>query len=248
MHKPVLGIDVGGSSIKAALVDVASGNTVSDVGYVLTPRPSTPSNLLEAFVQLDRQLGGEGPLGLALPCVVQHGVTRTAANIDKGWIDFDCRAALQERLGRPVTVLNDADAAGLAEVRWGAGQGTRGVVIVLTFGTGIGSAIFNDGVLLPNTEFGHLEMLGGEAEHYASARVRTAQQLDWPAWAARVNAYLARMHGLFWPDLFILGGAVTENYEHFAPLLQSPAPIRAARFAGQSGIVGAALAASLTRG
>jgi polyphosphate glucokinase len=248
MTQPVLGIDVGGSSIKAALVDTHSGEAKSEVGYVLTPQPSTPAALLEAFVQLDGQLGGEGPLGLALPCVVQHGVTRTAANIDKGWIDFDCQSALQDRLGRPVTVLNDADAAGLAEVRWGAGQGSRGVVIVLTFGTGIGSAIFNDGVLLPNTEFGHLEMRGGEAEHFASARVRTVEKLDWAAWAERVNAYLERMHGLFWPDLFILGGAVTENYQHFAPLLRSPAEIRAARFAGQAGIVGAALAAAQRQG
>jgi polyphosphate glucokinase len=151
---------------------------------------------------------------------------------------------LRERLSRPAAVLTDADAAGVAEMRWGAGRGTRGVVIVLTFGTGIGSAIFNDGVLLPNTEFGHLEMEGRDAEHLASARVRTVEQLDWPAWAERVNAYLARMQGLFWPDTFILGGAVSENFAHFAPLLRSPAEIRAAGFAGHAGIVGAAMAAA----
>ena len=143
-----------------------------------------------------------------------------------------------------MVVLNDADAAGLAEMKWGAGRGTRGVVIMLTFGTGIGSAVFNDGVLLPNTEFGHLEMGGRDAEQLASARVRTEEKLDWPQWAERVNAYLARMHGLFWPEVFILGGAVSENFAQFAPLLRSPADIRAAQFRGQAGLIGAALAAS----
>ena len=242
--RSVLGIDVGGSSIKAAVVDVVSGQAVTPLASVPTPQPSTPGRLLEAFAELDARFATGGPVGLALPSVVQHGVTRTAANVDKAWIGFDCAAALRGRLGRPVAVLNDADAAGLAELRWGAGRGTRGVVIVLTFGTGIGSAIFNDGVLLPNTEFGHLEMEGRDAEHRASARVRTVEGLDWPAWAERVNAYLARMHGLFWPDVFILGGAVSENFAHFAPLLRSPADIRAAQFGGQAGLIGAALAAA----
>jgi polyphosphate glucokinase len=242
--RSVLGIDVGGSSIKAAVVDVVSGQAVTPLATVPTPEPSTPQHLLEAFSELDARFATGGPVGLALPCVVQRGVTRTAANIDKSWIGFDCTAALRARMGRPVAVLNDADAAGLAEIRWGAGRGTRGVVIVLTFGTGIGSAIFNDGVLLPNTEFGHLEMQGREAEHRASARVRTVEGLDWPAWAERVNAYLDRMHGLFWPDVFILGGAVSENFAQFAPLLKSPAEIRAAQFGGQAGLIGAAFAAA----
>jgi polyphosphate glucokinase len=242
--RSVLGIDVGGSSIKAAVVDVVSGQAVTPLATVATPQPSTPLRLLEAFAELDARFATGGPVGLALPCVVQRGVTRTAANIDKSWIGFDCTAALRARMGRPIAVLNDADAAGLAEIRWGAGRGTRGVVIVLTFGTGIGSAIFHDGVLLPNTEFGHLEMEGRDAEHRASARVRTVEGLDWPAWAERVNAYLARMHGLFWPDVFILGGAVSENFAQFAPLLKSPAEIRAAQFGGQAGLIGAALAAA----
>lgn len=244
MKREVLGIDVGGSSVKAALVDVSSGRISGEVVSVPTPQPSTPAALQDVFAALDARLPTRGPLGLALPCVVQHGVTRTAANIDKGWIGHDCAGALRDRLGRAVAVLNDADAAGIAEMRWGAGRGTRGVVIVLTFGTGIGSAIFNDGVLLPNTEFGHLEMDGRDAEHAASARVRTVEQLDWAAWAERVNRYLDRMQGLFWPDAFILGGAVSENFAHFAPLLESPAEIRAAQFAGHAGIVGAALAAA----
>ncbi len=244
MTRDVLGIDVGGSSVKAALVDVASGRITGEVVSVPTPQPSTPAALLDVFTQLDQRLPTRGPVGVALPCVVQHGVTRTAANIDKGWIDHDCAGALRTRFSRPAAVLNDADAAGIAEMRWGAGRGTRGVAIVLTFGTGIGSAIFNDGALLPNTEFGHLEMDGRDAEHTASARVRTVEQLDWPAWAERVNVYLARMHGLFWPDVFILGGAVSENFAHFSSLLKSPAEIRAAQFAGQAGLVGAAMAAA----
>jgi polyphosphate glucokinase len=243
----LIGIDVGGSSIKAASVDAATGGLRGNVASVPTPRPSTPTAMLESFVSLDRQLGGTGPVGLALPSVVQHGVARTAANIDKSWIGTDAATMLRERLGRPVTVLNDADAAGLAEMRWGAGRDTSGTVIMLTFGTGIGSAIFVDGRLVPNTEFGHLELRGGDAEHWASARVRTAESLDWPAWAERVNVYLERMHALFWPDVFILGGAISENFTAFGPLLKSSAEIRAASFAGQAGIVGAALAAAAPR-
>jgi polyphosphate glucokinase len=244
MARGILGIDVGGSSVKAGVVDVLSGQALSQLATVPTPQPSTPERLLETFAELDAHFANTAPVGLALPCVVQRGVTRTAANIDKSWIGFDCASALRGRISRPVAVLNDADAAGIAEVHWGAGRGTRGVVIVLTFGTGIGSAIFHDGRLLPNTEFGHLQIDGREAEHIASARVRTVERLDWPAWAERVNLYLERMHALFWPDVFILGGAVSENFSHFAPLLKSPAEIRAAQFGGHAGLVGAALAAA----
>ena len=153
-------------------------------------------------------------------------------------------AALAERaLGRRAVFLNDADAAGIAEMRWGAGRGLKGVVIMLTFGTGIGTALFADGKLFPNTELGHLELNGLDAEEWASARIRTKLGLDWPAWIARVNEYLARMHALFWPDTFILGGAVSERFDEFAPHLHSLAQIRPAQFAGQAGVIGAALAA-----
>jgi polyphosphate glucokinase len=239
-----VGIDVGGSSIKAALVDVTTGAMIGESQSVQTPRPATVAPMIEAFVEIDGRLGGAGSVGLAMPSVVQHGVVRTAANIDKSWIGVDVAALLRQRLQRPVVVLNDADAAGYAEVRWGAGRGSTGTVIVLTFGTGIGSAIFLDGHLLPNTEFGHMELLGADAELHASARVRTEEHLDWPAWAERVNLYLERMHALFWPDLFILGGAVSQNFAAFGPLLKSPAQIRPAQFAGQAGVIGAALAAA----
>lgn len=245
MSEILLGIDVGGSSIKAARVDIATGLIVGDTASVPTPKPAAVPAMLDAFVELAQRLDASGPVGLAFPSVVQRGVARTAANIDHSWIGVDGAALLGARLQRPVVFLNDADAAGLAEMRWGAGRDTGGTVIMLTFGTGIGSAIFIDGVLLPNTEFGHLEINGADAELMASARVRTELGLDWPAWAERVNLYLARMHALFWPDVFILGGAVSENFTAFGPLLESPARILPAQFAGQAGVIGSALAASL---
>ncbi|MEO7775313.1 MAG: polyphosphate--glucose phosphotransferase [Steroidobacteraceae bacterium] len=247
MTRSLLGLDFGGSSIKGALVDVETGRTLTSRVSIKTPEPSTPDNCIPAIAGLVRQIGGEGPVGLAVPCVVQRGIARTAANIDHKWIGVDGAALLGATIGRPVTFLNDADAAGLAEMKFGAGRGSSGVVIVLTFGTGIGSAIYIDGHLVPNTEFGHMEIRGMEAEHRASARVRTAESLDWPAWAERVNEFLARMHALFWPDLFILSGAVTENYAHFGPLLKSSAEIRSAQFTSEAGIVGAALAAAMRR-
>jgi polyphosphate glucokinase len=240
-----LGIDVGGSSIKAALVETGTGTIIGETHSVPTPRPSAVTPMIDAFAELDRRLGATGTVGLAMPSVVQRGIARTAANIDSSWIGVDGASLLRARIGRPVVFLNDADAAGLAEVRWGAGRDTNGTVIVLTFGTGIGSAIFVDGRLVPNTEFGHMELNGGEAEHWASARVRTEERLDWPAWAERVNVYLARLHALLWPDVFILGGAVSENFGAFGPLLESPAKILPAEFEGQAGVIGSAFAASL---
>ena len=244
MSEVLVGIDVGGSSIKAGLVNVHTGEPVGATLSVPTPQPATVAPMIDTFVELDRRLGSRTALGLAIPSVVQRGVARTAANIDGSWIGVDVAQRLRECVQRPVVVLNDADAAGFAEVRWGAGRGSSGTVIVLTFGTGIGSAIFLDGRLVPNTEFGHMELRGADAEYYASARVRTQDALDWPAWADRVNLFLDRMHALFWPDLFILGGAVSENFAAFGPLLESPAEIRAAQFTGQAGVIGAALAAA----
>ena len=248
MTQHYLGIDVGGSSVKAAVVDVSSGQLCSAVSRWETPHPATPDALIAGFATLAQALPAAGRIGLAMPCVVQQGRTRTAANIDAGWIDFAAAQSVQQCLQRPVTLINDADAAGLAEMHWGAGRGQAGVVMLLTFGTGIGSALFHNGVLIPNTELGHLQLDGYEAEHRASARVRTEEQLDWPAWAQRVNAYLAHVQALFCPDLFILGGAVSENFALFEPWLRCRAPVRAAQFTGQAGIVGAALAAKLDAG
>jgi polyphosphate glucokinase len=188
----------------------------------------------------------EPDVGIALPSVVQRGVVKTAANIDHAWIGTDATALARKVLARRAEVLNDADAAGIAEMRWGAGKGEDGVVFMLTFGTGIGSALFYKGQLVPNTELGHLELKGMDAEKWASAHVKTVLNLDWDAWIERVNDYLARMHALFWPDLFILGGAVSADYDRFAKLLRAGpgARIQPAHFAGQAGVIGAALAAA----
>ncbi len=240
----VLGIDVGGSSIKAGLVDVGSGRVSGQLIAAPTPAPSTPLAVSQMISALAAQLpGSAGRVGVAFPSVIKGGSAYTAANIDPSWIGTDGAALVEQALGRPVLFLNDADAAGIAEMRFGSGRDCTGTVIMLTFGTGIGSALFTGGRLFPNTEFGHLQMSGQDAEKWASARVRTAEGLDFPAWVARVNEYLAAMHRLFWPDVFILGGAVSERFTEFAPLLQSPAELRPAHFAGQAGVVGAALAA-----
>jgi polyphosphate glucokinase len=245
MTRQLLGIDVGGSSIKAGLVDLDAGRLAGDLISAPTPQPSTPAAMLAVFKELAERLpGSQGPVGIAMPSVVKHGKVCTAANIDPSWVGVDGPALVEKTLGRPVVFLNDADAAGVAEVKWGAGSGTKGTVIMITFGTGIGTAFFVNGILLPNSELGHMEVRGIEAEKWTSAHVRTAQKLDWPAWIERVNVYLEQLHALFWPDLFILGGAVSERFSEFAPLLHSPAQIKPAHFAGQAGVIGAALAAA----
>jgi polyphosphate glucokinase len=245
MTRQVLGIDVGGSSIKAGLVDIHAGRLVGDLISAPTPQPSTPAAMLPVFAGLAARLpAAEGRAGIAFPSVVKQGKVCTAANIDRSWIGVDGPDFVGKSLGRPIVFLNDADAAGVAEIKWGAGRGTKGTVIMITFGTGIGTAFFADGRLLPNSELGHMEVRGIEAEKWTSAHVRTAQKLDWPAWIERVNVYLAQLYALFWPDLFILGGAVSERFNEFAPLLHSDARIQPAHFAGQAGVIGAALAAA----
>jgi polyphosphate glucokinase len=244
MARVLLGVDVGGSSVKAGLADVEGGHLVGELISAPTPAPSTPRALMPVIAALAARLPASGPVGVCFPSVVKNGKVRTAANIDAAWLGADGAALATDAVGRPVVFLNDADAAGIAEMRLGAGRGVLGPVVMLTLGTGIGSALFIGGELYPNTELGHLEMRGMDAEKWASAHVRTAQRLDWPEWSERVNEYLARMHALFWPDLFILGGAVTEHFDRFAPLLRSEAEIRCAHFTGQAGVIGAALAAA----
>ena len=240
----VLGIDVGGSSIKGGVVDSATGRLVGEIAHVPTPKPSSPQEVIKAVAVLGSRLPPAKAAGFAFPSVVKRNVARTAANVDHAWIGTDGSALASGALGIPTVFLNDADAAGFAEVKCGAGRGTSGTVIMLTFGTGIGTALFIDGKLVPNMEFGHLEIHGVDAETWASARVRTAENLDFPEWIKRVNEYLHYVHALFWPDVFILGGAVVENYDRFAPLLKAPCEIRPAHFGGQAGVMGAALAAA----
>jgi polyphosphate glucokinase len=245
MTRKFQGFDVGGSSVKAGLVDVDGGQLIGELIAAPTPRPATPAGLMQVIAGLSRRLpeAGEG-VGVAFPSVVKRGKVRTAANVDRSWIGTDGAALVASTLGRPAQFLNDADAAGVAEMRWGAGRGEMGTVAMLTFGTGIGTALFIEGRLLPNTELGHMEMRGLDAEKWASAHVKTALSLDWSAWIARVNEYLARMQALLWPDLFILGGAVSAEFDEFASLLRCEAEVRPAHFTGQAGVVGAALAAA----
>ncbi|HET9388090.1 MAG TPA: ROK family protein [Steroidobacteraceae bacterium] len=245
MSRQLLGFDVGGSSVKAGVVDVEAGRLLGELISAPTPQPSTPAAMMPVLGSLAARLPqAQGKIGVAFPSVIKQGRVRTAANIDRSWIGVDGAAIVDSALHRPALFLNDADAAGVAEVTWGAGRGVMGTVIMMTLGTGIGTALFVDGRLLPNTELGHMELRGMEAEKWASAQVRSSLKLDWPAWIERVNDYLASMFALFWPDLFILGGAVSERFTEFAPLLRSEAQIRPAQFAGQAGVIGAAMAAA----
>ena len=241
---PILAFDVGGSFVKAGLVNPASGAVVGSVLRRRTPAGSAPIEVIELLASMARELPAAGPVGFAFPAVIRRGRAWTAANVDPRWIGTDAQGLLSERIGRPVALLNDADAAGVAEMTLGAGRGLDGTVMVLTLGTGIGTAIFVDGRLLPNTELGHLEVRGEEAEHRASARVKADRGLGWREWAAAVNEVLAAYHVLLWPDLYIIGGGVTENWEHFGPLLESRAEIVPAHFRNEAGIIGAAMAAA----
>ncbi|MDT0453823.1 polyphosphate--glucose phosphotransferase [Streptomyces hesseae] len=242
----VFGVDIGGSGIKGAPVDLARGELSEERFKVLTPKPSTPDAVADCVRQVVRHFGlPVGPVGVTFPGVVAGGTTRTAANVDKSWIGQDAAGLLGERVGAPVTVLNDADAAGLAEMAHGAGRGRTGTVIVLTFGTGIGSAVFTGGSLVPNTELGHLELHGHDAETRASTRVKEEEDLSWGRWAKRVSRYLAHVEMLFSPELFVIGGGVSRKAEKFLPLLEGvSAEVVPAQLQNNAGIVGAAMAAA----
>ncbi|MFC9975198.1 polyphosphate--glucose phosphotransferase [Spirillospora sp. NPDC127200] len=240
----MLGIDIGGSGIKGAPVDLASGEFTADRLRVETPHPATPPAVAAVLTEITAHFGGDGPVGVTYPGVVIGGVTLSAANVDKSWIGTDAAALFAEATGRTVTVLNDADAAGIAEMRLGAGRGRKGTVVVLTLGTGIGSALFTDGVLVPNTEFGHLEIRGKDAEHRASAKVREDHDLSWDKWAERLSEYLVRLEALISPSLIIVGGGVSKKADRFLPLIEGVrAPIVPAALVNHAGIVGAAMAA-----
>ncbi|EFH31070.1 polyphosphate glucokinase, partial [Streptomyces pristinaespiralis ATCC 25486] len=217
----VFGVDIGGSGIKGAPVDLDRGDLAQERHKVLTPHPSTPDAVADGVAEVVGHFGWTGPVGITFPGVVTGGITRTAANVDKGWIDKDAASLLGSRLGGlPVTILNDADAAGVAEMTFGAGRGRKGTVIVLTFGTGIGSALFVDGRLVPNTELGHLELGGHDAEKRASTKAKEDADLTWQHWARRVQKYLAHVEMLFSPELFIVGGGVSRKADKFLPLIE----------------------------
>ncbi|MFF7469878.1 polyphosphate--glucose phosphotransferase [Streptomyces sp. NPDC008092] len=243
----IFGVDIGGSGIKGAPVDLDKGDLAQERCKVLTPHPATPDGVADGVKQVVDHFGWSGPVGLTFPGVITDGThIRTAANVDKSWIDADARTLFSERLGGlPVTVVNDADAAGVAEMEFGAGRGRKGVVLLLTFGTGIGSALFVDGELVPNTELGHLELDGHDAEKKASSKVKEDHDLSWEQWAGRVNKYLAHVEMLFTPSLFIIGGGVSRKADKFLPYIEGiKAEIVPAQLQNNAGIVGAAMRAA----
>jgi polyphosphate glucokinase len=239
----VLGIDIGGSGVKGAPVDIKKGALMAKRHRIPTPQPSTPDAVGETVAELVEHFRWKGPIGCTFPAVIKKGIVLTAANVDKSWIDTDGEKLLKKRTGCPVLLINDADGAGIAEMRFGAGKGQKGVVFVLTLGTGIGSAIFVDGALMPNTELGHMEMKGMDSEHYAADVVRKREKLDWSEWAQRVDEYLNVLEALFSPDLFILGGGVSKKHPKFLPFLHTQAKVVPAQLLNDAGIVGAAWAA-----
>ena len=240
--RTLLGVDIGGSGIKAAHVDLATGTATGRI-RVETPQPATPDALAAVVATLVEQLGDSGPIGCTLPAVVVGGTVRTAAHIDPSWIGTHAAAVIGRATGRQCTVLNDADAAGVAEARFGAARGRRGVVLVVTIGTGVGSALLNDGVLVANSELGHIEVGGKVADIWVSDATRAAKQLSWGKWAERLDAYLAHVHRVLWPELIVIGGGVAKHADKYLDRLSPGCEVRIAELGNLAGIVGAALAA-----
>jgi len=240
-----LGIDIGGSGIKGAVVDLHTGSLMTDRHRLKTPKQSTPEALAESVAMLTRHFSWQGVVGVGFPGIVcGGGLILSAANLSQAWIGHDARAEFERVTALPFEITNDADAAGIAEMRFGAGADVGGAVLLLTLGTGIGSALFVDGKLIPNTELGHLELNGEAAERYASVRVKAKNKLSWRAWARRLDQYLERVHFYLSPELIILGGGVSRYHEKFIPLLEVGCPVIPAQLRNTAGIVGAALAAS----
>ncbi len=245
-QRRAFGIDVGGSGIKGGIVDLNTGLLIGDRFKLLTPQPATPAAVAKTIAAVVNEFGWTGPLGVTYPGVVTHGVVQTAANVDKSWIGTNARDVISAELnGQPVTILNDADAAGLAEERYGAGANKSGIVVLLTFGTGIGSALIHNGILIPNTEFGHLEVGGKEAEQRAASSVKERNGWSYEKWAKQVTRVLVAIENALWPDLFIAGGGISRKAEKWLPLLENRTPVVAAALQNTAGIVGAAMAATV---
>lgn len=244
----VLGIDIGGSGIKGAPVDLEEGEFAKDRERIDTPDDSTPEAVAEIVAQIvekfEDDTGKKSPIGVTVPAVVHHGTVRSAANIDQAWIGTNAEELFSDVLGRQTLVVNDADAAGAAEMHYGAGRGNDGTVLLTTLGTGIGTALFLNRELLPNTEFGHLELDGHDAETRAAESIREKEDLSWQDWAERLQRYYGHIEDLLWPDLIIVGGGVSKKSEKFLPLLHLRAPIVPAQLRNDAGIIGAAWLAS----
>jgi len=238
----ILGIDVGGTGIKSAIVETTTGELLSERLRIATPRPATPQAVAAALESVLEAHHWKGPVGMGFPAAIQHGIARTASNVDKSFIGLPIADYFSKETGCEFFIANDADVAGMAEMRFGAGKGNAGVVLIITIGTGLGTALFSDGHLLPNTELGHVFLENGhEAERYASEAVRITKELKWKEWGERLNLYLCTMENLLWPDLIVLGGGISEKLYKFSPMITTKSPVVAASFLNQAGIVGAAL-------
>lgn len=245
MADPVLGIDIGGSGIKANLVDLVIGEPVGERYRVDTPEPSVPEAVAAVVAEMVEHFGVEGPVGCTFPAVVRRGITMSAANVDPSWVGTDADALFEAATGRAFTMVNDADAAGLAEMTYGAARNRDGVVICLTFGTGIGSAVFTHQVLVPNTELGHLSFGKFDSvEDWAAARVKDDDGLSWSEWGGRVNEYLNHLDRVFSPDLFVVGGGISRKFAKFSKYLHVDCEVVPAQLRNEAGIVGAAMAAA----
>jgi polyphosphate glucokinase len=239
----ILGIDVGGSGIKGAPVNIQTGNLTAERYRIKTPPGAEPEAMAAVVAEITQHFAWKGAVGVGFPAPIKHGVAKMAANVSQNWVGLNVDGLLGAATDCPVLTLNDADAAGLAEMTFGAGKGQTGTVIMITLGTGIGTALFHAGKLFPNAEFGHLEIEGEDAEARASAAARELEELSWKKYAKRLNRYLGALERLFWPDLFIIGGGISKQHEKFLPLLKIEATVTPAQFLNEAGIVGAALAA-----
>jgi polyphosphate glucokinase len=243
MNMHILGVDIGGTGIKGAPVDTETGIMLAPRHRIPTPEAAYPDDVAKVIVEIAHQFGWIGPIGCGFPGVVQNGTTLSAANVNKEWIGLDAAGLFSEATGCPVSVVNDADAAGLAEVTFGAGRGRTGIVLMVTIGTGLGTSLFVNGHLVPNTELGHIEIKGVDAELLASDAARQREDLSWKKWAKRFDLYLRTLERLLWPDLIILGGGAVKKQERFIPLLTVRTEIVPAVMGNDAGIIGAALAA-----
>ena len=242
-YKKVLGIDIGGSGIKGAPVNTRDGLMLDSRYRIPTPEHSTPEMIAQVILRIVEHFKWDGPVGCGFPAAIQNGVVRTAANIDQSWVGTDANKLFSDTTHLPVTVVNDADAAGLAEMKFGAGNGQKGVVLLCTIGTGIGTVLFTGGRLVPNLEMGHIEMKGMDAEKYVSDAVRKEKELTWEQWAKRFNEYLHVMEFLLWPDLIILGGGASKKGEKYLKFLDLNVPVVPAQLLNNAGLIGAALSA-----
>ncbi len=243
VHGRAIGIDVGGTGIKGALVDTVNGTLLTERGRIPTPAPATPEAVAATVADVLAKIDAPGPVGITMPSVVRHGIIETASNIDKRWIGTDAVGTFESATGRAVAVVNDADAAGVAEASFGAARGVGGVVLLITLGTGIGSALLYNGVLVPNTELGHLPIRDRAAEDWAAESVREADDLSWKKWAKRLDEYLGYLEALLWPELIIIGGGVSKKSDKFLPHISLRTKLVPAALQNEAGIVGAALSA-----